>query len=520
MQARILSCLSTLVLLVAPLFAVGAADRNGYTAQYECRAGNANCNVDVAALRTRACGQIITTSMPWSSIDWSSNTICLEAGDHSWKGTLTIPSSASGAGSNYKVLRYYRRDDSGDEAWNQTAANRAKVRRIAISGADYWSIHRLTLDGDGNRFGGLLDFLNDTGSNFNIADGLLIEDGNSNGVHVGAGNNGNTIQNSVIRNCRYNRGNDYSGVEHDGGPSNTRTVNNEIYGCNKGVYISEHVAAGTVIENNDIYVPTSMYTDCDGNYNGTGPCSATETQLGTKNGGTSSNPVKIIHNRIWGNRATDMTVCCNGGGQGSLVFIGGQGPNTDPNRVGAKYTLFQNNVLMDAQFGVGGYWSGVRNNSYIGNIIYKIRQFNSKYPSLGINSGSGHQSEWYLNTIIDAHVWDTPSGPYGGNDNDVRCNVVVNSGGASKPGSGTQIENNAFFGAPPITTASSSNDVVSANGSNSNNEEFCFYTKLLTGPERVCIPHALPTAASPHRGTCDATAELRRGIGISDSGLF
>lgn len=514
--ATYLFALLSLTLLLAPLSTSRAADQNGYSAQYECRADGPRCNVDVAALRTAACDQIIAPSTPWSSINWAHGSICLEAGDHSAKGTLTIPSSASGSASRYKVLRAA---NLAGKPWQQAAGARAKVERIALNGADYWLIDGITIDADGTRYGGLLDFLSDSGANFNIANQLLIEDGNSNGVHVGARNSGNTVQNSVIRNCRYNVGNDYSGVDHDGGPTNTHIVNNEMYGCNKGIYISEHVAAGTVIENNDLYVPKSMYTDCNGNYNGVGPCSATETQLGTKNGGTQANPVIILHNRVWGNRATDMKVCCNGGGQGSLVFIGGQGPNTDGNKVGAKYTLFQNNILMDAQFGVGGYWTGVRNNSYVGNIIYNIRRHYSKYPSLALNTGSGYQSEWYFNTVINSDSWDTPTGPYGGTNNDIRCNVVINSGGASGAGSGTQIENNAFFGTNPNRTGSAASDFVASAVDNSSTD-FCFYRKLLTGAERVCIPHARPTMGSPHRNACDIRTGLRPGIGISDDAMF
>ena len=39
-----------------------AADRNGYTAQYECRAGGPNCNVDVATYVAHACDQTITSA--------------------------------------------------------------------------------------------------------------------------------------------------------------------------------------------------------------------------------------------------------------------------------------------------------------------------------------------------------------------------------------------------------------------------------------------------------------------------
>ena len=143
-----------------------AADLNGYTAQYECRAGGAYCNVDVASLGNRACDQTIKASTPWSSINWSNNTICIEAGDHTSKGTLTIPSSASGKPGNYKVLRYYRAGDSDDEPWKQSGANRAILQNIDVQGG-YWIIHRISFDPDKASVGGAVVEL-DTGTSCTI----------------------------------------------------------------------------------------------------------------------------------------------------------------------------------------------------------------------------------------------------------------------------------------------------------------------------------------------------------------
>src|SRR5690554_6548752 len=98
------------LLLLAPLIA-DAADPNGHVSVYECRAGGSRCNVDVANLSRRTCDQIISPSDPWSRIDWSHRTICLAPGDHTGKGTLTIPASANGHSGDYMVLRYYRTGD-------------------------------------------------------------------------------------------------------------------------------------------------------------------------------------------------------------------------------------------------------------------------------------------------------------------------------------------------------------------------------------------------------------------------
>ena len=46
--------------------------------------------------------------------------------------------------------------------------------------------------------------------------------------------------------------------------------------------------------------------------------------------------------------------------------------------------------------------------------------------------------------------------------------------------------------------------------------EFCFWRKLLTAPERVCIPNVVPSADSPHVDACDPSIGSRTGIGVDD----
>lgn len=95
--------------LVAPFASTNAApDINGYEAQYECRARNPNCDVDVDTLAQQSCQQTITTATvpttDWSAIDWDNDVICIAAGDHSDRGILSLGSS--GTSDRRKVLRY------------------------------------------------------------------------------------------------------------------------------------------------------------------------------------------------------------------------------------------------------------------------------------------------------------------------------------------------------------------------------------------------------------------------------
>jgi hypothetical protein len=129
-------------------------------------------------------------------------------------------------------------------------------------------------------------------------------------------------------------------------------------------------------------------------------------------------------------------------------------------------------------------------------------------------------SEYYLNTVVDATYWFVSQG-YGTN-NDVRCNVAINSGGQSGGvGSGTQFDNNAFYATPLFTTnQQTSNNIARSSVSDSANTDYCFSRKLRTAPEQFCIPHARSTAASPHYQACDKALGSRQDIGINDSLFF
>lgn len=501
-----------LLLSVSPAV---AADANGYTAQYECRADGPNCSTDVPTLVGQSCQQTITASTPWSSINWSNNVICIEAGDHSSKGALTI--RASGTASNRKILRYVRQSDNGDDPWRQSSGNRATIKRIVLDGASYWILHRLTVDG-GGAVQEAVKFLDSSGASNNVLSRILVENSGDNLVAVsGQGNDNNTIQNSVLRKCVVAPGLDSSAVSLSGNARNTSIVNSEIYDCVKGIYTSEHGAAGTVIENNDIYLSPDMRTNCSGGYTPNGGCAAGEVLVGMKSGGTPDNIVRIVNNRMWGMRATDTSVCCAGGGaQGDAVGLDSNGSGANPSTQGAKYTLVQNNIIMDSQHGITSYWSGVRNNSIIGNILYDIRRYSSRFQSYAFASEDGYNSnsEWYLNTVIDSDTWINFGGAA---NNDIRCNVVINSGGAaSSPGSGTQVSNNAFYATQSTATDGSSNTIARPQVSDARNTSFCFMRKLLTSSEQFCLPDARSTANSPHLQACAADIGTRTGIGISD----
>ncbi len=430
-----------------------AADQNGYAAQYECRAGNPNCDVDVTSLALQPCQQIVSASTSWSNINWSNNVICLEAGDHTVKGVLTLQSSGSGA--TRKVLRYYRSSDNNDDPWNQSS--QAKLYALDINGADYWIVHRITIDP--NKTGNTIGIYLSPGSAYNIFNRVLVQRTVSEAVSFDGGadlsaTTNNSFQNSVIRNTKTSTGAYEAQCFSSGNTSNTRFVNNEAYDCNKVSHVhGPSLVPGFVVENNDMYVSSEGRTDCHGNYTPTGTCSIMEALMSWKGGATSASPAKIIHNRMWGTRWSDGNLIQAGDSMAislSAQDING-GPATTP---GADYVLVQNNIIFDSEIGIHNYWDGPNNNSIIGNIFYDIRDRN---PGFGEETGAIRlwrvkSSEVYLNTMIETYPWLDLSG--GATNNDVRCNVQIASGSmVGNPNDGA-LANNAYFGTTRLNDSS------------------------------------------------------------------
>jgi len=440
------------------LEACTGADPNGYLARYECRKDNPNCNVDVAALGQRACDQTISTSTTpadnWSAIDWSHDTICIQNGDHTGRGILAIPSNASGTASNYKVLRYARAStDNDDEPWNQAEGDKAKVRGLQVSGS-YWLIHRLTFPGlDGSSPSPRVESRN--GASHHIFNRILVEGLRSSSNYYGYSEDCNTsgysdinVQNSVFRNVGpYGQGVEAIAVDLQCG-NNLRSVNNEIFDwVSHPIQLGQNgmpTLRGIVVENNDLYVTPALYTDCNGNYTTSGACAATETPLSVKIDGLAQDPVRLLHNRIWGNRMWDGNLCCNGT-VGDLTFMS--------NGVGThdQYVVTQSNVFMDAMNGILFTVTGTsKYHSIVGNLFYKFKKIDDGvYGSIAVDLSHAQDTEFYLNTVIDTQQY--MFGVTGEAPNaDVRCNAFLNgvTSSAGSPAGSAQAAFNVFYDAP------------------------------------------------------------------------
>lgn len=476
---------------------VDAADRNSYTAKYERSVpAEPACNVVISS----------ANDPNWSKLnDTGYRVICLQPGDYRSRGVINL--TASGGPGNERWLRYYNGNDNGAHPVRQSGGERAIITALRFQGADHWIVRRITIDGGGGSSIGL-EFSESANSDNNTVDSVLAENARSTLAAVFYSNDNNSIQNSVIRNCLATRDQDWVAIGLFGGPVGTRVVNNEAYGCTKSFYISEHMAAGTIVENNDMYVSPAQYTDCQGNYTTAGPCAAAELVMGMKAGGSSDNPVLITHNRLWGSRAADPSgICCGSGAGGDVVHFSNAW--NDPAR-GTRYVLFSNNIVMDAQNGIGDWWDYTLNNTIVGNIIYNIRRHYSGHVSKAMMSNFLSNTQYYFNTVVDSDSWFEFGG---GRNNDVRCNVVIDSGAATGGASSdTQVDNNVFYNTSSYTTGT--NNMVMNSSSAANTAEYCFYRKLHTSPERTCIPKVKPATSSPHYRACTADLASRTGIGM------
>ncbi len=556
-------------------------DANCYCSLYECKAGNPRCDVDVAGLAALACEQIITTSTAptndWSAIDWANRVICIEAGDHTGRGTLTLGSS--GTADTRKVLRYVRSGDSDDQPWQQSAVNQALLAVLHVHG-DFWVIHRLKVssaqdelvvagDGSGN-------------GNDNIFSRVWVENREGWNVVFAGGSQRSTLQGSLMKSLGPLGVGDHPCVVADYAAKHNRVVSNEMHNCSDGVLLqlaSQEDFAGTVIENNDIYLTSAYYSDGSGNLTPSGDYACAENGIDMKGGGTSSDPVRVVHNRIWGQRVTDGT-CADGSYGESIVFHTFSGGFTD-------YGLVHDNILFDGTQAITTPNFTPSRWSIAGNLIYDMKGVSSGTYAIDVSADT---TDVYLNTLIatnrsTAHHLSRGWVAWWSSGGDLRCNVVID-GGESQDGaqSGAEEGANVYYGTSgnldepsaistpmstragstgygagavvrattdPVTQCAAPDDAdcflyAAAVGGTSGGSAptwctapgctvtdgsvtwqairgpYCFYRKLRTAPEQVCIPYATVHESAPEYGFCRAEnmggvpLGSRPGIGIND----
>jgi len=480
---KLFAC-TLMLLAVSPSF---AADANGYQSKYEFPVGN-----------PPACQQTITVTDAWSAINWNADVICIAPGDHRSKGTLTLKSS--GTSTKKKWLRLAGSDSIHPVKlqFSQMAA----LSRLTAYDAQHWIVDRLTFYPSGG-----IEALHLGNCDYCVVNRVLIDGQDSNNVQIVrykySGSNQtehSTLQNSVIRNTGKAAAKDVTCLNFGG--TDNRIVNNEIYNCG-GDGIVLNIGSRpfqTKVENNDIYQTSAYLIGCDGKPGTT--CNCGEDGIDVKDHDTTdpANASEIIHNRFWGWRRT-YPACSGTGSEGFAVNVGGD--------VAKRFVLVKDNIIASVSNGVN-LRSNTSDWSIIGNLFYDVNHADGTYSDAVRFAHSGNH-QMYLNSVVDARhgLWVEGDGM----NNDLRCNVFVNVQHithTSSPvwGAGSTADYNAFYNTSPFRWASNpDHSLVYQRASDAQALPYCYYRKLLTGREQVCVPNVRPTASSPHHKQCNT--ELR-----------
>lgn len=278
-----------------------------------------------------------------------------------------------------------------------------------------------------------------------------------------------------------------SAVIHD-----IRVVANEIYNCNDGVQLIWNEDAkhwpdfsGALIAANDIYIDERRLTDCNGNLNENGGCACTENAIDIKAGAkSSSRPVVIRHNRLYGWRKTDSL--CNEDAQswGTAISV---------HYAAAQHIRIEENLFWNVVSGVS-LTKDAHNIAVINNLFHTV-------PKAGKGNGiaivaykkvSGISIE--RNRIVKAHKWLSLLSQ----QTTVSCNVVNLSGEAmGRLDSGSSVDRNSYY-QHPEPLFKSGGDVRKEHYLQANDTELCTTIRPLSGASELCLPQAASTAKSEH----------------------
>jgi hypothetical protein len=459
--------------------------------------------------------RFIRSDADWEDINNPAYRVfCVEPGDYRALGVIKL--TVSGEATLPRVIRYFDPDDPTDATHpvHMDTQMQAILQRLKLSNVDYWIVDGLSvLNNDEDT-----SFLNVTmqlwSSSENIFQRLLVE-GGMDIIEIIKLSHNNLIQRSVVRNTIIGP----AGSEGEclnitaAGDANlvisgNHIVSNEMYDCTTAimVHINDHSLGttfpGTVIANNDLYLTTARYTDCYGTMDPSGDCSAAESGLDFKGGGTSGDPegrITVTRNRFWGWRKSDTT---------NLGASGSWGHALSADYYPVNYLLVKDNIITNTARGL--VTTDAAHTTVIDNVITSIY---SPYDGQGyLIYDRSEGAEFYRNVFVDA----VSTGIFIGTNTDFRCNTVINMAkSADVEAVDLQGDFNAFYGktSPELMGQSG---LVFEGIEEAQNEPFCFERRIITGPETHCLEGVQPTLNSPHLDHCDPNLGSRPGVGIND----
>lgn len=293
--------------------------------------------------------QFIRSNADWSTINSSKRIFCVSPGDYTSLKEIELTANGTAEKRRYIVL------DNGNSIHpGKLATNEIANFALKFNNASYWTIDRAAAVSNSLRS----SFLFKKGSTHNILNRAFTDDIIVSVMLKDTANN-NTIQECRFQNMSHNgRLNDNPAISiidyslTKWTIKNTKIIGNEIVNTNDGIQSVTHQmdeawqianTEGTIIDSNDIYIDSSIYTDGDGNYDPNGSRAYAENGIDLKGGSlNSTNPIIITNNHIWGYRRSDSTDSRLS--DPGYAFVA---------HYGVGNTKFNNNVIFDSNSGFG-----------------------------------------------------------------------------------------------------------------------------------------------------------------------
>lgn len=438
--------------------------------------------------------QMITKSSDWSLVNSSSKRIfCVSPGDYTSLGQIKLTADGTEKSPRYIILN----DGKKTHPAKLSASGQANVH-LKFDGASHWIIHRMSTLNITAKVHAMT--FNNASTN-NIIDQHHM-DNCYQGIFIFENSHENVIQNSRIENetdagrrhdgvgIALNRANTSLPALHI---KNTKIINNEIYNYSDGVQLVRSTISGTstwrptnfegtVIDSNDIYIDSKIYTDGTGRYTPSGNFAYAENAIDLKAGSDyASNPITITNNHMWGYRKSDRT----------NATISDHG-----NILGAHYVVkninITNNYLFDAPRGMQ---TGTMTNATIkNNVIHKCTDW---YMYFQKSSDMLVANNIFVADSSSKKNWAV----FSGSDLDrltLTGNVAVNTAADSGSLNSTNtVSKNFYYNVP--TLAEDKAPQVFSSATQAQHGNYTFTTDNFTNaPKSITLKGVVPTASSPH----------------------
>ena len=435
----------------------------------------------------------------------------LTPGDYTDWGA--IQPKRSGKPSAPVILRYYDPQSNQPYFPEHPVKLKETNKEVIIEGfrfdnINYWTLHGISIRGKSfNKrgvTGGIRNRLH-TCTHI-VIDYCLFENGGGGGLLM-VTSSYNHIQNNVFRQTNQNLNGDGGAVgiaaARDKVSRDNCMVNNEVINFNDGMGLrmdghqqnkpNDMIGdcPGTVYENNDIYITKELYTTTN---EGTFACA--ENAFDFKNGTKSLLPadrIKIIGNRLWGFRPSDLSC----GPSGSI------GPAITLHR-NASNIIIKDNIIFDVPIvlNILGHDKkfpdeSMENIAFVNNLCFDIKKTSpSFYGGAALVIGTGIDA--YYNTIVDSRY-----AIYLRNKkvvNRFQCNTFVNIEMAENFPEQDKLswsDLNAWYKVPDKKLLYSPNgqrNTIGKTAKEAELDDFVFYIKRWTDPEKKIAPNAIPSA--------------------------